>query len=67
MAVNIGKIQGKHREFNLNLNVASLSMHNVQINASSKIQTLKSLCTYYNSVFELIKPGVIIADYIHPH
>ena len=24
MAVNTGKIQGKHREFNLNLNVATL-------------------------------------------
>ena len=26
MAVNTGKIQGKHREFNLNLNVATLKV-----------------------------------------
>ena len=27
MAMNTGKIQGKHREFNLNLNVATLDSH----------------------------------------
>ena len=26
MAVNTGKVQGKHREFNLNLNVATLTV-----------------------------------------
>ena len=35
MAVNTGKIQGKHREFNLNLNVATLHTYfNVMIHAS---------------------------------
>ena len=33
MAVNTGKIQGKHREFNLNLNVATLLLKVANLSA----------------------------------